>query len=33
VNVIGTAIFVIALTAMLVNVLVQMRRSKRAAAE
>jgi spermidine/putrescine transport system permease protein len=31
VNVIGTAIFVIALTAMLVNVLVQMRRSKRAA--
>ncbi len=28
VNVIGTAIFVIALTAMLVNVLVQMRRSK-----
>jgi spermidine/putrescine transport system permease protein len=31
VNVIGTAIFVIALTAMLVNVLVQMRRSKGAA--
>jgi spermidine/putrescine transport system permease protein len=30
VNVIGTAIFVIALTAMLVNVLVQMQRSKRA---
>jgi spermidine/putrescine transport system permease protein len=29
VNVIGTAIFVIALTAMLVNVLVQMRRAKR----
>jgi spermidine/putrescine transport system permease protein len=28
VNVIGTAIFVIALTAMLVNVLIQMRRSK-----
>ena len=28
VNVIGTAIFVIALTAMLINVLVQMRRSK-----
>jgi spermidine/putrescine transport system permease protein len=31
VNVIGTAIFVIALTAMLVNVLVQMRRQKRQA--
>jgi len=30
VNVIGTAIFAIALTAMLVNVLVQMRRAKRA---
>jgi spermidine/putrescine transport system permease protein len=30
VNVIGTALFVIALTAMLVNVLVQMQRSKRA---
>jgi len=28
VNVIGTAIFVVALTAMLVNVLIQMRRSK-----
>jgi spermidine/putrescine transport system permease protein len=28
VNVIGTAIFLIALTAMLINVLVQMRRSK-----
>jgi spermidine/putrescine transport system permease protein len=32
VNVIGTAIFVIALTAMLANVLVQMRRAKRGAA-
>jgi hypothetical protein len=31
VNVIGTAIFVIALTAALVNILVQMRRSKDAA--
>jgi len=31
VNVIGTAIFVIALTAMLVNVLIQMRRAKAAA--
>jgi spermidine/putrescine transport system permease protein len=31
VNVIGTAIFVVALTAMLVNVVVQMRREKRAA--
>ena len=31
VNVIGTAIFVIALTIMLVQILVQMRRSKRAA--
>ena len=31
VNVIGTAIFVIALTAMLVNVLIQMRRQKRQA--
>jgi len=30
VNVIGSAIFLIALTVMLVNVLVQMRRAKRA---
>jgi spermidine/putrescine transport system permease protein len=30
VNVIGTAIFVVALTAMLGNILVQMQRSKRA---